>query len=122
MTYKITMPIPPLALRPNGRSHWRVKAKATKLFRGMANLRMQSSLGKDNPPKWGKAVIQFDFYFKTVRFLDPDNAVASCKAIIDGIADSGIIGNDRHMWPLRPTMQKDAKNPRLEITVMEEKE
>jgi hypothetical protein len=83
---------------------------------------MKESIGKAAPPQWGKAVIQFDFYFKTVRFLDPDNAVASCKAIIDGIADSGVVGNDRHMWPDRPTMQKDAANPRVEITVMEEKE
>ena len=120
MTYKITMPIPPLALRPNGRSHWRVKAKATKLFRGMAYLRSGQSIGKAVPPRWAKATVQCDFYFKTVRHLDPDNAIASMKAAFDGMADAGFVGNDRNLWPLRPTMHKDAKNPRVEITISEE--
>jgi len=119
-TYTITMPIPPLALRPNGRPHWRVKAKATQLFRRLAYLKSNQAIGFRLPPRWERATVQCDFYFKTVRHLDPDNAIASMKAAFDGMADAGFVGNDRNLWPTRPTMSKDAKNPRVEITISQE--
>ena len=121
-TYTLTMPLPPLPLRPNGRAHWRVKAKATKLYRELAYLRAKQAIGKAVPPRWPKATVQCDFYFKTAVMWDPDNAVAAMKAGMDGIADAGFVGNDRNLWPLRPTMRKDAKNPRVEITIAEETE
>lgn len=120
MTYTLTMPLPPLPLRPNGRSHWRVKAKATKLYRELAYLRAKQAIGKAFPPRWAKASVHCAFYFRTVRFQDPDNCISSMKAGFDGLADAGMVGNDRNLWPDRPSMAKDAKNPRVVITVRKE--
>jgi hypothetical protein len=46
--------------------------------------------------------------------------MASLKAAEDGIADAGIIVNDRALWPERPVFDKDAKRPRIEITITRE--
>jgi len=59
-------------------------------------------------------------YFKTKRFPDPGNFMASLKATEDGIADAGIVENDRGLWPERPIFGTDKARPRIEITITEE--
>ena len=120
MTYTLTMPLPPLPLRPNGRAHWRTKAKATALYRELACLVAKKALGTAPAPMWDKASVHYSFYFATNRFWDPSNACGSMKAAEDGLQDAGIIRNDRNLWPDRPSLAKDAANPRVVITVREE--
>lgn len=115
----IRLTLPPAAVKPNARFHWSKKAKETKAYR-------RESWGdcvwqiKSPPPRWKKATFKAVAYFPTLRFPDPDNFIASLKAALDGIIDAGIVANDKDLWPLRPEFHKDAKSPRVEITITEE--
>lgn len=71
----------------------------------------------DTPPGWKKARVLIDWYHKTARFLDRDNIIASCKAYIDGFADAGLIADDVGVTYEPVGRFKDAKNPRVEITI-----
>jgi len=75
---------------------------------------------KGNAPKWIKARMSVQAFFKTRLYPDPTNLMASLKAAEDGIADAGIVANDRGLWPERPTFATDKENPRIEITITEE--
>ena len=122
MIYTITMPLPPLILRPNGRGHHMAKAKVTKIYRGLAYLLAKRALGTAPAPMWDKASVHYSFHFATNRFWDPSNACAAMKAAEDGLQDAGLVRNDRNLWPDRPSMDKDAANPRVVITVREEQD
>lgn len=117
----ITIPLPPKECRPNGsHGHWAQKAKAKKAYRRKVHLITLEAIGKGIPERWVKAKVNIKAYFKTARHLDPDNLVASLKSALDGIADAGVVANDKGLWPERPEIYKDAKNPRIELTVTEE--
>ena len=116
----ITIPLPPHAVKPNARSHWRAKATAVKHYRKAAWAAAMGALRGAHPPMWLKAKYHIAAYFPTLQRLDPDNLVSSLKAGIDGIADAGIVANDKDLWPERPTISKDKNNPRIEITITEE--
>lgn len=116
----ITLPIPARKLSPNARVHWAEKAKLTKASRKVAHLASLHALNLRRPPGWIKAKLEVKAFFKTNRSRDADNFMASLKSVCDGIADSGIIANDKGLWPERPTFEKDIRNPRIEITITEE--
>ena len=119
----ITLPVPSRKLSPNARIHWAAKAKITKKARTAAYYACIEVLGKRASPSWGKSRYLVHAYFKTAAARDADNFMASLKGYIDGIADAGIVTNDRDLWPERPVFAKDAANPRIEITITpEEKE
>ena len=113
----IVLPIPPLALRPNSRSHWRNKAKVTKKCRTLAGILCKVALAGRKPPMWDKATVQLDARFRTWQALDPDNLVSSCKAYFDGIQDAGIVWNDARLWPLRATIATKSDAPGLTMTI-----
>jgi len=116
----ITISLPPKACRPNGaHGHWAAKASSKKQYRSEAWAATAAEI-KGQPPRWHKARVEIKAYFKTARHLDPDNLVASLKSAFDGIADAGVIANDKGLWPERPVIDKDAKNPRIELTITEE--
>lgn len=56
-------------------------------------------------------------YFPTFRFRDEDNADGSCKAYRDGICDALGIDDQDFCKIALSTRAKDAKNPRVEITI-----
>ncbi|WP_397382818.1 RusA family crossover junction endodeoxyribonuclease [Prosthecobacter sp.] len=115
----ITIPLPPKAVKPNSRKGWRRKAEGTQVYRKQAWAAAFVAV-KRKPPMWKKARVNVAAYFKTTTFPDPDNLIASLKAAFDGVADAGVIQNDRDLWPERPQMFKDASNPRIELTITEE--
>ena len=117
MSYTVIVSIPHPRLSPNARSHWAVKAKFVKAARREAFAQAMKAMGRNKPDGWLKAGVKIVAYFKTARHPDPDNMVASLKAVFDGIADSGMIFNDRSLWPDRPEIKKDSKNPRIELTI-----
>uniref|UniRef100_A0A6M3JTT8 Uncharacterized protein n=1 Tax=viral metagenome TaxID=1070528 RepID=A0A6M3JTT8_9ZZZZ len=43
------------------------------------------------PPK---AIVKYTFIVPDLRRRDPDNLIASCKAILDGLVDAGVIRDD----------------------------
>jgi hypothetical protein len=116
----ITLPIPARKLSPNARTHWAEKAKLTKASRRAAYFAALEALNLRKPPGWIKARLGVRAFFKTLNFPDPTNFPLSLKAAIDGIADAGIIANDKGLWPERPVFEKDTGNPRVEITITEE--
>jgi len=116
----ITLPLPVRKLSPNARVHWAEKAKLVRASRKVAHLAALEALNLRKPPGWLKAKMEIRAFFKTRNFPDPDNLTASMKSSIDGIADSGIIANDKSLWPERPVFEKDAENPRIEITITSE--
>lgn len=116
----ITLPLPSRKLSPNARVHWAEKAKLTKAARKAAYYAALEALNLRKPPGWVKARLETRAFFKTLNFPDPTNFPLSLKAAIDGIADSGIIANDKGLWPERPVFAKDTKNPRVELTITRE--
>lgn len=116
----ITLPLPASKLSPNARTHWAEKAKLTKASRKAAYFAALEALNLRKPPGWLKARLEVRAFFKTERGRDADNFMASLKSVCDGIADSGIIANDKGLWPERPVFAKDTGNPRIEITITEE--
>lgn len=115
------LPLPPPELSPNARGHYRKKAPKTKAARNLAyGLALETSLTKDRTQfPFRKARMVIHWYCKTARLIDNDNAIASLKAYRDGIADAGILINDNHIKELSIDVNKDASNPRVEITLIE---
>ena len=116
----ITLPLPERALSPNTRVHWSRKAKAVKRYRRLAWATAAEASGPGMPEMWAKASVAIAAYYPTRRHPDPDNLIASLKAAFDGLADAGIVSNDRGLWPLRPEIFTDRANPRIELTITEE--
>ena len=116
-TYTITLPIPPRCLSMNGRSHWRVKAKATKAAR--ANAHAIALEACSHRPLWAMATIQYTFVFTERRERDDDNFITRMKPCRDGIADAGIVIND-HVFTTLPTVlrvDRTAARPHVIVTV-----
>lgn len=117
----ITLPIPPVAVRPNGRSHWRAKAKAVKVMKSHAGCEAISiatfNLRWKDMPCWTHARVRYDWYHPTKRLLDRDNIIGSCKAYLDGIVSAGVLADDNGVTlePVGRFVDKD--NPRVEITI-----
>lgn len=117
----IVLPIPARRISPNGRGHWRPKARLTRAARTKAAFLTKQAIGETFHAR-GLRVPAFTgyslaHYFPTAQQRDDDNADAACKAYRDGIADAlGI--NDRDLRKIRvSTIAKDAGNPRVEITL-----
>lgn len=119
-SFSITVPLPNRGVLPNARRHWAAKSKLTKAQRRAAALSCLQLLAGSKPPAWRKARAQVIAYFPTTRHPDPDNFMAGLKASFDGIADAGVIVNDRDLWPERPQFFKDKENPRVQITIIPE--
>lgn len=119
MTITITLPHPPSSLRPNGRSHWRVKAQSVKDYRTLAKVRAMEALGTARP-MWAAAKVAITWESNTMRHPDPDNIVASLKAAFDGLQDAGVVANDRGLWPERPVILTKRPWPEVRLVITPE--
>lgn len=127
ITLSITLPIPPIELRPNGRPHWAAKAKRVREYRKAAAWAMRAAIAElplsDFIRLPLKAVDVCPVYFhKTARRWDADNCIASLKAAIDGLQDAGLIVNDSGVSWRAPVQMKDKANPRVELFVFERRD
>lgn len=109
----ITLPLPSSNLSPNGRISWRSKAKLTKHARTNARLLTLAALNGQTPPTFTHYALTF--YYPTKCLRDDDNALASCKAYRDGIADALRIDDHRLSLCRAPLILADPANPRLEF-------
>jgi len=114
----IILPLPDPALSPNARVHWTEKAKAVKSYRFEAKCKVMAKTPRRL--MWGKASYKASFHFKDSRRRDADNAIASLKSALDGVADAGLVINDSVLWPERPEFHTDKANPRVELTFTKE--
>lgn len=112
----ITLPLPHKHLSPNARCHWRAKARAVKNYRTAATAAAIIAQHGERW-EWGESSVLCRFYFKDARARDSDNLLASMKSAFDGLADAGIVENDRD-FDHRPVWKsKDKANPRVEIEI-----
>lgn len=116
----ISIPLPPPVLRANGsHCHWRRKHTAVKVCRGRAKLLALAALNGQPAPRWPKAKAVVEAWF-AAEVWDPDNIVASLKSTFDGMADAGVVANDRDLWPDRPIRHPYAKKTGITITIFPE--
>jgi len=117
MKITIVLPHPPLHLRPNSRAHWRRKAQAVKSYRQMAKVYAIQALAMQTAPMWAKAKVSVTWRSRTMIHMDPDNIIASLKAAFDGLADAGVVANDRGLWPERPKIETKASWAEVVLTI-----
>lgn len=80
---------------------------------------MEACYNRDVREPIREAKVEITFYHKTRRFMDRDNILASLKAVFDGFSDAGLWIDDRECMFMPVDRDKDANNPRVEITVSE---
>ena len=98
----ITLPWPSRDLSPNARVHWAKKAKAAKSYRATCGWETKAALLQPGVPADfadKKLTLNIIFHAKTRRAYDLDNALASIKSGLDGVADA--MGIDDSRWALR---------------------
>lgn len=110
----VTLPLPPGQLSPNARGHWAKKDRAVKAYRTLAANAVRL-VGR--VPEWPGATMAAVLYMPTANTPDDDNAAASLKAARDGIADAGLVQDDKHIRALPTLVQVDRERPRVEITL-----
>ena len=112
----ITIPIPHRSLSPNARTHWATKAKKVKAARTGATFLAKNQVIYKNQ-RWTNAISTVVWYAKTATHPDPDNALAMLKPYFDGLADAGVLANDRNLAHNPIRFEKDKANPRVELTI-----
>ena len=113
----ITLALPSPKLSPNSRLHWSAKHRLTKVHRHRAKLTTISHIATHGKTHTAPTTYKLHFHFPDRRKRDDDNAIASCKAYRDGIADA--LGLDDHTLHLTAVdIFVDAAQPRLEVELM----
>lgn len=113
MKIHLILPYPPSELNPNKRLHWGAKTKIRSAEKQMGFTLASRYKGKLN----GNIPLSLTFHASTNRSYDLDNALASCKAAIDGLA-AGLGVNDKQFQPI--TIDRgasDKHNPRIEVFI-----
>lgn len=103
MTQQIRIPVTDQEwLTANGRYHWAVKAKRTKLLRSKTAL-----LAKRLTPITG--IVHATAYVAYPRGgrVDVANSYPTIKACVDGLVDAGVIEDDSHKYLIGPDMRVD---------------
>lgn len=111
---RLTLPLPDRTLSPNARAHWAAKARAVKAYRRRA---MVEGRRAARPQGWPAAVVRITWHSRTRTRPDPDNALASCKPIWDGLQDAGVLAQDRALRFEPIAFAVDREAPRLEIEI-----
>lgn len=109
----LILPFPPSELNPNKRLHWAAKIKIKEAEKQMACALALSHKGQIKED----VHLALTFHAATNRSYDLDNALASCKAAIDGLAH-GLGINDKQFRPI--TIDRgipDKDNPRVEVFI-----
>lgn len=106
---------PPRCLHPNARSHWAVKAKATKSYREYACL-MASTSGMKITGS-GKIDVYIEFLPPDKRRRDLDGCLSNIKAALDGIADG--LGVDDYRFRLHLDIGDPLKGGGIKIELKE---
>jgi hypothetical protein len=118
----ITLPIPDRQISPNaqrGQSRWAAiaKSKLVKKHREMAKMAVICAIANGQKAQGEPIGYSLKHYFPTARFRDEDNADGACKAYRDGICDALGIDDKNFCKRELSTRAKDAKHPRVEITI-----
>ena len=108
---KITLPLPSRKLSPNSRHHWGLVCQEKKIARRLAKVQTFAQVGQ-----FAIKSYRLDFYWPNKRRRDKDNACASCKSYLDGVADC--MQQDDSEWDFDGVrFDVDVLSPRLEILI-----
>lgn len=89
MNYSMTIKVPGLPSTPNSRMNWRVKARDQKMWREKS-----AWIAAEKKPFRPMVDVSLQVVRHSAVMMDFDNLVASCKPLIDGLRDAGVIWND----------------------------
>lgn len=92
----IILPWPSPSLSPNARLHWAKVAKVKRTYREACAMTARQQGARKLTAD--KLHLTLTFYAPTRRAFDLDNALARCKAGLDGLAD--VLGVDDSRWSL----------------------
>ena len=81
-------------LSPNSRLHWAVKARAVKSTKDEIGWLAKAAGWTCYHKPMQKARISYEFHLKDNRRRDLDNLLASCKSLVDGLVDVGVLADD----------------------------
>lgn len=87
----IELPLPKLQ-SANSRGHWRSRCSRARADRFVAAVTARQGVAA--PPLPG-ASVRIDWFCPTRRLLDCDNALARCKAYLDGLTDAAWWNDDK---------------------------
>lgn len=110
----LTLPLPGRPCNPNVRGHWSKRAKAIKTLREAAYMVARTAHRCFERPE-----VSAVFYGRTCQTRDRDNAIASLKGAIDGLADARLFANDSAVRWGDVEFEKDAADPRVVLTIKE---
>lgn len=118
----VTIPIPPRGTRANAShgGHWGPKARATKKQRQDAGYAaLEVIRHRRDLVFFVKATVLPKFFFKDKRAYDASNLGTWLKASLDGLADAGIVANDRDFTLLPAEMLVDPLYQRVDLVITE---
>lgn len=123
----IVVPLTPSpTLSPNARVHWTKRAKAVSAARSVAAQATRDAISDDGRQRIAEYEhigyrIQIAWEKGRSGMRDEDNALASCKAIIDGIADAlGI--DDRRLHIRGISFDRQSRTGVTIVTLLEDAE
>jgi hypothetical protein len=113
----ISLPLPPPELSPNSRIHWRRRAELTKRARSDASAVAMLAMHQSGFPfPWLEVELRTSWYWRDKRSMsDDDNLIGRFKAVRDGIADAGVVSDDRWFRLDCPIQCVDRNAPRLDV-------
>jgi len=101
MTLTIHLPRPDSKLNPNARVHWRLFHSLKKSAKNTAGNLARAVWHGVTPPRWAKCAMRVLWIMPSkAHHPDPDNALACLKAYQDGLAEWGMVVNDRDIIPV----------------------
>jgi len=116
-----TLPLPHKHLSPNGRAHWRAKAKVTaehveEAINVVTSAIESGLISRDSIP-WTRVESREIYYWGSRRRRDVRNAEGSLKAYYDGFVRSGLLEDDDidHLTHMPSGFEIDREDPRVEI-------
>ena len=111
----VELPWPPRILSPNGRGHHMAVHKAKKKAKRIGGEAVIAA-GRPRFPEGVPLTVTLTFHPKTRTAPDQDNAIASLKAYLDGIA--GALGVDDKLFRLQqPIMAEPVKGGRVLVSI-----
>ena len=114
----IELPLPHKGLTPNSQDHTGRRFSLIKKAREVGFYCAFAALNRRNAPRWKSATASLARYGTSVQHPDRDNLIASLKHQVDGIAEAGIIENDKGLrWSEEVKFKVDKNNPRVEVTI-----
>ena len=97
---------PDACLSINSRKNWRVKARHTKAYRSTA--KYSGIAVRSGNPIRGAIQVHYEFgWEKGRKRMDTDNAIGLGKCALDGLVDSGIMGDDRYVVGITVNQVRD---------------